>query len=77
MENSGRRGFVSKSEYVKGHRQRVKDKFLKTKFDNWQDYEILEFALFFVIPQKDTKEIAKILIKKFGSLKELLNADYD
>ena len=68
---------MSKNEYVKGHRQRVKNKFLKTKFDNWQDYEILEFALFFVIPQKDTKEIAKILIKKFGSLKELLNADYD
>lgn len=61
---------------VSGHRQRVKEKFLKTGFDNWQDYEILEFALFFVVPRKDTKQIAKDLIKKFGSLKDLINTDY-
>lgn len=59
-----------------GHRNRVKEKFLKTNFDGWQDYEILEFALFFVIPYKDTKVIAKNLIKKFGSLKEILNAKF-
>lgn len=73
METNERKRFVSKN---KGHRQRVKEKFLKTKFENWKDYEILEFALFFVIPQKDTKDIAKELIDKFGSLKELLHADY-
>lgn len=66
-----------KKRYLFGHRQRVKEKFLKTKFDNWQDYEILEFALFFALPQKDTKEIAKTLIAKFGSLKELMYANYD
>ena len=64
-------------DYVKGHRKRVKEKFLKTGFDNWQDYEILEFALFFVIPRKDTKQTAKELLKRFGSFKELVNADYD
>lgn len=64
-------------DYVKGHRKRVKEKFLKTGFDNWQDYEILEFALFFVIPRKDTKQTAKELLKKFGSFKELVNADYN
>ncbi len=60
-----------------GHRKRVKEKFLKTNFEGWQDYEILEFALFFVIPFKDTKATAKNLIEKFGSLKEILNAKYD
>ena len=74
MEIDEKKEFVSKNE---GHRQRVKDKFLKTKFENWQDYEILEFALFFVVPRKDTKDIAKNLIDKFGSLKELLHADYE
>ncbi|MBQ3833967.1 MAG: DNA repair protein RadC [Elusimicrobia bacterium] len=59
-----------------GHRNRVKEKFLKTNFEGWQDYEILEFALFFVIPYKDTKPAAKKLIQKFGILKEILNADY-
>ena len=37
----------------------------------------MEFALFFVIPRKDTKQIAKDLIKKFGSLKDLINTDFD
>jgi len=58
-----------------GHRQRLKEKFIKTDFSNWQDYEILEFALTFVIPRKDTKLIAKNLIKKFGSLKQVLQTD--
>ena len=62
---------------VKGHRKRVKEKFLKTNFEGWHDYEILEFILFFSIPRIDTKPIAKELIKKFGSLKEVLLADTD
>lgn len=64
-------------ESVKGHRKRVKEKFLKTNFEGWHDYEILEFILFFSIPRIDTKPIAKELIKKFGSLKEVLLADTD
>lgn len=64
-------------KYSAGHRERVKEKFLKTNFDGWQDYEILEFALFFVLPYKDTKSIAKKLIEKFGSLKEILNSNYN
>lgn len=66
-----------KEKDVLGHRKRVKENFLKTKFNSWHDYEILELALFFVIPRKDTKSIAKELIKKFGSLKEVLTADYE
>ena len=62
---------------VKDHRKRVKEKFLKTNFEGWHDYEILEFILFFSIPRIDTKPIAKELIKKFGSLKEVLLADTD
>jgi len=77
METNERKRFMSKNNDVKGHRQRAKERFLKTGFDNWQDYEILEFALFFVIPRKDTKQIAKDLIKKFGSLKDLINTDFD
>ncbi|MDD2523992.1 MAG: DNA repair protein RadC [Endomicrobiaceae bacterium] len=64
-----------RKKYNIGHRKRLKEKFLNSKFDNWQDYEILEFALTFALPQKDTKQIAKKLIEKVGSLKELLQAD--
>ena len=68
---------MSENKDISGHRQRVKERFLKTGFDNWQDYEILELVLFYCIPRKDTKQTAKDLLKKFGSLKEIINADYD
>ncbi|MFA7073863.1 MAG: DNA repair protein RadC [Endomicrobiaceae bacterium] len=65
-----------RKKYIIGHRKRIKEKFVNSGFENWRDYEILEFALTFALPRKDTKETAKKLIEKFGSLKELLNADY-
>jgi DNA repair protein RadC len=64
---------IQKPHYI-GHRSRVKNKFLTTGFSGWNDYEILEFALFFALPRGDTKEIAKNLIKKFGSLKQVIDA---
>ncbi len=77
METDERKRFMPKDNDVTGHRKRVKERFLKTGFDSWQDYEILELLLFYVIPRKDTKQIAKDLIKEFGSLKNLMNADHD
>lgn len=57
------------------HRRRVKDKFLQNGFpEGTNDYEYLEFLLFFAIPRKDTKEIAKLLLKQFGSLSGVFNA---
>jgi DNA repair protein RadC len=61
--------------YSSGHRQRVKEKFSQTGFLGWQEYEILEFALFFAMPQRDTKDLAKRLIDAFGSLKQVIDAD--
>ena len=77
METESKINITINADTVKGHRKRVKDKFFKTNFEGWHDYEILEFALFFAISRKDTKQIAKDLIKKFGSLKDVLFADYD
>lgn len=39
------------------------------------DYEVLEYLLFAAIKQGDTKPIAKQLIKQFGSISGVLNAD--
>ncbi len=39
------------------------------------DYEVLEYLLFAAIKQGETKPIAKALIKRFGSLAGVLNAD--
>jgi DNA repair protein RadC len=64
-----------KKSYIDGHRNRVKERFKHCGFDFWQEYEILEFALFFVIPRLDTKTISKKLIDKFGSLKQVIDAE--
>ena len=60
---------------AKGHRERVRKKFLENGFNGLEDYEILELLLFYVIPRKDTKAIAKELIKKFENLANVLKAD--
>ncbi|AKL97770.1 RadC family protein [Endomicrobium proavitum] len=64
----------NQSHYL-GHRQRLKEKFEKFGLSAFADYEILEFALTFVLPRKDVKPIAKELVKKFGSLKQVVDAD--
>jgi DNA repair protein RadC len=58
-----------------GHRQRVKNKFLKSNPENLEDYELLEILLFSALPRKDVKPIAKKLLQEFTSLKALLNCD--
>ena len=60
---------------AKGHRERVRKKFLENGFNGLEDYEILELLLFYVIPRKDTKAIAKELIEKFKTLANVLKAD--
>ena len=59
----------------KGHRGRVRDRVSKEGLDNFQDYQVLEYVLTFVIPYKDTNPIAHKLINKFGSLSGVLEAD--
>ena len=59
-----------------GHRKRLKDRFYKSPIRTLPDYEILEMLLFNVIPIKDTKLVAKSLLKEFGSLAGVINAEY-
>lgn len=57
-----------------GHRQRLRERFRRAGPDTLSDYEILELLLFRSIPRADTKERAKALLKRFGSLAEVLGA---
>ncbi|MBJ3783998.1 RadC family protein [Devosia sediminis] len=57
-----------------GHRKRVRDRFLKVGGDAFEDYELLELVLHIVIPQKDTKPLAKALLKEFGSFSAVFSA---
>jgi DNA repair protein RadC len=60
-------------EHYHGHRKRIKAKFLVNP-KSLADYEILEMLLFSAYPRKDTKPIAKELVKKFGSLAKVFAA---
>ena len=57
-----------------GHRQRVRERFLKVGGDALEDYELLELALQLVIPRRDTKALAKTLLREFGSFSAVFNA---
>ena len=57
-----------------GHRQRLKERFLKDGLDHFEEHQVLELLLFYGIPQRDTNEIAHELIRKFGSLSRVLEA---
>ena len=57
-----------------GHRQRLKDRFLAGGRTAIADYELLELVLFNAIPQRDTKELAKTLLKRFGSFAAVVHA---
>jgi len=56
---------VYHKEHYEGHRRRIKEKFKKSGIKSWLDYEVLEFALTYAVARKDTKPLAKELIKKF------------
>ena len=58
-----------------GHRERMRERFLKTGFDNFEPHEILELILFYSQPRGDTNEIAHRLIDKFGSVRAVFDAD--
>ncbi len=59
----------------KGHRDRVKKKFLANGFtDATPDHEMLEMLLFYSVPQKDTNELAHDLLNHFGGFSGVLEA---
>jgi DNA repair protein RadC len=60
-----------------GHRQRLRERFLKDFGSSLPDYELVELLLFMAQPRGDVKPLAKALIHRFGSFAELIAADPD
>ena len=65
---------LAEAPHYKGHRERLRSRFLETGDQGLPDYEILELLLFRSIPQRDVKPLAKELIARFGSLSGVLGA---
>ena len=59
------------------HRERMRERYLKSGFDSFATHEILEMALYYAIPRGDTNEIAHQLMERFGSLKRMFEASVD
>ncbi len=63
-----------KDPHYKGHRDRLRDRFLAGGVDGLAEYELLELILFMAIPRRDVKPLAKSLLKKFGTISALFHA---
>lgn len=57
-----------------GHRKRLKERFDVNGFEGFSNHEIIEMLLFFTIPQRDTKPLAKTLLQAFGSIPAIFAA---
>jgi len=60
-------------EDVVGHRARLRARFLNGGPKAFADYELLELLLTFAIPRRDTKPIAKRLLRRFGTFASVLD----
>lgn len=60
-----------------GHRERLRERFRREGLANFQEHEVLELFLFYCLPRKDTNELGHELIKRFGSLANVLQAPAD
>ncbi len=57
-----------------GHRQRLRDRFLKSGLDGFADYEVIELLLTLGTPRKNCKEAAKAALSRFKTLQDVLGA---
>jgi DNA repair protein RadC len=64
----------AETPHYHGHRERLRERFYGAGADALSDYELLEMALFPALPRRDTKPLAKALLKRFGSFAEVLHA---
>lgn len=65
------------SGHLKGHRARLRRRFLEAGPGALADYELLELMLFGAHPRGDVKPLAKQLLLRFGNVAEVIAAPVD
>ena len=60
-----------------GHRQRMKERFLRNGLEGFADHEVLELLLFYAIPRQNTNPLAHRLLEYFGSLHGVMDASVE
>lgn len=66
---------MANSDDKAGHRRRLKDKFLENGLTKFTDEEIIELLLIFGTPRRDCKQAARNLLKEFGAVRGVFEAD--
>ena len=66
---------MSDKPHYRGHRARLRQRFLKSGGEALADYELLEMALFLALPRQDVKPLAKRLIERFGGFADTISAE--
>jgi DNA repair protein RadC len=61
-------------ESHEGHRRRLRERFLKSGIDGFLDYEVVELLLSLGTPRRDCKKAAKEAIRKYHTLRGVLEA---
>lgn len=61
-------------EKGRGHRERLRQRFLAGGFDRFSDEEVIEFLLTLGTPRADVKPSAREALKRFGSLSGVLSS---
>jgi DNA repair protein RadC len=61
----------------RGHRKRLRERFLKNGLQGFHDYEVIELLLSLNTPRKDCKQSAKLLLKRFRTFQGVLEADHE
>jgi DNA repair protein RadC len=64
----------AETPHYHGHRERLRERFRNAGPEALSDYELLELALFPALPRRDTKPLAKALLKTLGSFAEVIHA---
>jgi len=62
------------SSSAKGHRQRLRQRFMNSGLDGFHDYEVIELLLTLATPRKDCKQAAKAAMAAFKTLPAVLEA---
>lgn len=60
--------------YIRDHRKRLRERFLKGGPEAIPDYELLELVLFRAIPRQDVKPLARRLFDTFGDFSGVISA---
>ncbi len=59
-----------------GHRARLRQKLANSGGDALHDHELIEYLLALAIPRRDTKPLAKALLREFNGIGGLMAADW-